>query len=494
MAHKSQSISPPEHLPMTKLNPWKMAGVVFAILLATAITSPAQAFSKIAAFKGRNGATPQSSLVQAEDGSLYGTTTNGGAFENAGTVFKISPQRKLTTLYDFCSQPNCADGYQPYTALLLATDGNFYGTTANGGDGLSGTIFKMTPQGSLTTLHSFDSSDGYQPFGPLIQATDGNFYGTTRGGGAHDVYGTVFRITSAGTLTTLHSFDGADGYQPYGPLIQATDGNFYGTTLAGGPYINCASGEGCGTVFRITSAGTLTTLYSFCARTNCPDGAHPTGGVIQSSDGDFYGTTSKDGGDSFYGTVFKITPQGALSTLYLFDGSDGGAPYGPLLQATDGNFYGTTDWGGANGDGTIFQITPAGSFTTLHSFTEDEGISPVDALLQATDGAFYGTTSEGDGFTCFGIGCGAVFSLDLGLRPFVAFVHNSGRAGQTGAILGQGFTGTTSVSLNGTPAAFTVKSDTFLQATVPAGATSGYVTVTTPSGTLTSNVPFQVLP
>jgi uncharacterized repeat protein (TIGR03803 family) len=265
---------------------------------------------------------------------------------------------------------------------------------------------------------------------------DGNFYGTTEQGGAYNS-GTVFRITREGALTTLHNFDGADGAQPYAALVQATDGNFYGTTYTGG-----ANGNH-GTVFKITGGGVLTTLYSFCAQANCADG-----------EGVFAG----------------------------------------LVQATDKNFYGATAFSGANGGGTIFEITTGGILTTLYSFGTD-GSHPVGALIQDTNGNFYGTTLLGGELTCNPPdGCGTVFSLDVGLGPFVTFVRPSGRVGHTGPILGQGFTGTTSVLLNGTPVTFTVVSDTYIRATVPAGATTGYVTVTTPSGTLTSNVPFHVIP
>jgi uncharacterized repeat protein (TIGR03803 family) len=302
----------------------------------------------------------------------------------------------------------------------------------------------MTPNGAVTVLYSFcaqpNCTDGYFPTAGLAQGTDGNFYGTTSQGGENcpgNGCGTVFKITPTGTLKTLYLFADTDGAYPFAGLILGTDGNFYGTTSAGGAY-------GGGTVFRITPAGALTTIYSFCIQSTCNDGEGPW--------------------------------------------------YGDLLQATDGNFYGTTSAGGANGNGTIFSLTPSGTLTTLHSFAETEGSEPYYGLLQATNGTFYGTTEFGGDLDCnHSSGCGTFFGLDVGLHPFVAFVRNSGKVGQTGGILGQGFTGTTSVSLNGLPAAFTVKSDTFITATVPPGATSGFVTVVTPSGTLTSNVPFRVL-
>jgi uncharacterized repeat protein (TIGR03803 family) len=336
-------------------------------------------------------------------------------------------------LYSFCALTNCTDGQLPDARLLQAVDGTLYGTTAYGGANDFGTVFKITPEGTPTSLYSFDGNLGSIPFGGLLQGTDGSFYGTTNGG-----WGTVFKITREGTLTTLHNFDVSDGSSPTAGLVQATDGDFYGTTTEGG------ANNG-GTVFKITPEGTLTTLYNFCSQPSCADGL---------------------------------------------------GPYAALVQATDGNFYGTTYKGGANNEGTVFEITPAGALTTLHNFDATDGAQPFGGLLQGTDGNFYGSTFEGGDLTCqvnSSVGCGTLFSLSTGLGPFVTFVRAVGRIGQTGDILGQGFTGTTSVSLNGAPATFTVVSDTYIRATVPAGATTGYVTVTTPSGTLTSNVPFHVI-
>jgi len=211
------------------------------------------------------------SLVQASDGNFYGATNGGGANQNGyclndpgcGTVFKLAQVNSawvLTTLYNFCSQPNCADG-DGGGRLLQATDGSFYGATPIGGNNCRfpsgcGTLFRITPGGTLTTLHSFDETDGYLP-GVSVQATDGNLYGTTDEGGANGV-GTVFKSTLGGTLTSLHSFSGGnDGELPSG-LVQATDMNFYGTTYVGGPY-----GHEYGTIFSISAGGMLNTLYGF---------------------------------------------------------------------------------------------------------------------------------------------------------------------------------------------------------------------------------------
>ncbi|MFZ0284778.1 MAG: choice-of-anchor tandem repeat GloVer-containing protein [Terriglobales bacterium] len=461
---------------------------LLALFAASVLAAPAQTFTRLQFFNGANGANPYVGLTQGRDGSLYGTTIDGGAY-GSGNVFKITASGKLTSLYDFCAQSNCPDGQYPDTVLALGTDGNFYGTTQNGGtNGGYGTVFKITPGGALTTLHSFDEADGVAPYGGLVLAINGDFYGTTNVGGAFGG-GNVFKITPGGTLTTLYSFCSqggcADGQYPVGPLVQGSDGNIYGTTHAGGN--NSCTPDGCGTVYQITLSGNLTTLHSFDAT----DGDYPYGGVAEGPKGTFYGTTG-GGGANDAGTVFGMTASGKLVTAHSFDVSDGATPYA-LMLGSDGNFYGTTSAGGNNSNGknhgTIFEITPTGAFSTLHSFGGNDGALVYGGLVQGTNGLFYGTTYFGGRDDD-----GVVFSLNTGLGPFVTFVQAAGRVGQTGPILGQGFTGTTGVSFNGTPASFTVVSDTFIKATVPAGATTGSVTVSTPSGTLTSNVPFHVIP
>jgi uncharacterized repeat protein (TIGR03803 family) len=496
-----------------------------ALLIFTVVTiaAPAQVIKTLVSFDGANGANAVVNLVQGIDGYLYGTTFLGGngtgcifgsSGSGCGTVFKISSAGSLETLYSFCNQTNCTDGENPSAGLVQATDGNFYGTTGNGGANGPhgfGTVFRITPSGTLTTLYSFCNggdhcADGSNPEAGLAQASDGNFYGTTQSGGAYDK-GTVFKITAEGILTTLHSFcsepNCADAYSPEAGLVQGADGKLYGTTYLGGSGAQGCNG-GCGTVFDITLRGDLTTIHDF----HGTDGYGPQGtALIQATDGNFYGTTPQGGrkfGDVSPGTLFRMTPGGGLTTLYDFcsqpNCADGDWPYGALAQGSDGNLYGTTsDAQGGYGAGTVFKITPSGPLTTLYHFCSQpncaDGANPDGGLVQATDGEFYGTTYQSGNLACGnGYGCGTVFSLDVGLGPFVAFVRPYGKVGQTGGILGQGFTGTTSVMLNGTPANFTVVSDTYLTATVPPGATTGYVTVTTPTGVLTSNVPFRVIP
>jgi uncharacterized repeat protein (TIGR03803 family) len=487
---------------MKKLSLLKVACIAFLFCAATAMLSLAQdTLTTLVNFDGRNGSWPYMVLTQGADGNFYGTTYEGGANETCtsgcGTVFKMSPAGTLTILYNFCSQTNCADGREPIGSLVQAADGDFYGTTAGGGTHGWGTVFKITPTGKLTTIYSFcarqNCSDGAEPVAGLVQGRNGNFYGTTEGGGLINLCqngcGTVFEITPTGRLTTLYNFcirtNCADGNQPFGGLVLATNGNFYGETT--------------GTIFEITPGGYLTTLFSF----DGTDGAFPSGGLIQANNGDFYGVTS-GGGSSKYsgcvddgcGTIFRVTPAGHLTTLYNFcslpNCTDGDQPYGPLVQATDGNFYGTTsDFDVSNG--TIFEITPEGALTTLYSFCSlpncADGATPTVGLLQATNGIFYGTTSQaGSGKD------GTVFTLSTGLGPFVKTQPAFAKEGATIGIFGQGFKSSSVVQFGGVQGTVVKVSGTFLEAKVPAGALTGSVTVTTNGTTLTSNQEFRVLP
>jgi uncharacterized repeat protein (TIGR03803 family) len=448
-----------------------------------------------------DGAIPNG-LVQATNGGLYGTTESGGAY-GYGTVFKMTPSDKLITLYSFCAQGGCPDGARPLAGLVEDTNGDLYGTTSSGGAygsaNSGGTLFKITPEGALTTLYSFCAQsgclDGELPQAGVVQTTNGDLYGTTPNGGAYSE-GTIFKITPSGTLTTLYSFCAQtgcpDGELP-GGLILASNGDLYGMTPFGGA-------NGGGTVFKITPGGTLTTLHSFCAKTGCKDGANPgESSLVQASSGDLYGTTFS-GGANGYGTLFEITLKGALTTLYNFCSqsgcADGAGPEGGLVQATDGNLYGTTYGGGGYNHniytgGTVFKVTPSGTLTTLYSFcaqspcTDGENPNP---LFQATNGNLYGTTNAGGARTDEG----TVYILSVGLGPFVETLPTSGKVGAAVTILGSDLTGATSVTFNGTAATFTVVSASEIKTTVPTGATTGAVEVTTPSSTLSSNAVFRV--
>jgi uncharacterized repeat protein (TIGR03803 family) len=466
-----------------------------------------------------DGANPYAGLVQGANGKFYGTTGYGGANAYYGTVFNITPRGVLTTLHTFDS----TDGANSNAGLVQGADGKFYGTASSGGTnntcvGGCGTIFTITPGGTLATLYNFCSqsncTDGSAPEAGLVQGSDGNFYGTTAFGGASGACthgcGTVFKITPSGMLTTLHSFNLTDGRAPLAGLVQGANGNFYGTTSNGG-----ANGDG--TVFKITSSGTFTTLHTF----DFTDGAELDGALVQANDGNFYGTTFLGGANDFCGTdnhqscgtVFKMTPGGNVTTLYSFcsqggtNCTDGEYPYAGLIQGTDGNFYGTTSAGGSEfrncgggGCGTVFSITSGGALTTLYNFCSQinctDGAEPEADIVQGTDGTLYGTTASGGTYSnnCNSAGCGTVFSLSAGLGPFVETQPTSGKVGKAVKILGTNLTGATSVTFNGTAATFTVKSKSEISTTVPVGATTGTVQVVTPRRTLSSNVPFRVAP
>jgi uncharacterized repeat protein (TIGR03803 family) len=467
----------------------------YAFAQQSSFNHPAEASSPVLTtihnFNGTDGHLPFAGLSQATDGNIYGTTYYGGAAAS-GNVFKLSPTGTLTTAYSLCSQSDCADGEYTYAIPVQGTDGNLYGTTYLGGANDQGTLFKLSLSGKLTTLHSFNGTDGSSPLAGLVQAGNGSFYGTTYSGGTKGD-GTIFKVTSSGTFTTLHNFCSqskcADGQNPFAVLILGTDGNLYGTTLAGGTH-------GDGSVFKITPSGALTVVHSFCSQTGCPDGEFPQTGLIQATDGNFYGTTIL-GGAYGNGTIFKMTPTGTVTTLYSVCSKsgcpDGNYLYAGLTQATDGNLYGIMQIGGASNFGTIFTITTTGTFTTLYNFCSQSGCAdgqyPSGGLVQDTNGILYGATSHGGAN-----GFGTIFSLNLGLGPFVQTLPAAGKVGATVKIIGTSLTGTTSVTFNGIPATFVVTSSTFITATVPSGATTGTVQVVTPTGTLSSNVPFRVTP
>jgi uncharacterized repeat protein (TIGR03803 family) len=414
-------------------------------------------------------------LAQGRDGNLYGTTTGGGT-GGVGGVFKITPTGTFSVIYNF----DVTHGANPQSGLTLGTDGNFYGTTYVGGNFNDGTVFKITPGGVLTTLHTFSSTDGANPYAPPIQGTDASYYGTTANGGASNS-GTVYKITSSGTFTMLYQFDGTHGSSPLAPLVQATDGSFYGTASAGGNLGNN------GTLFKITVAGAFTVLHNFDSNF----GYTPQDPLVQGSDGNFYGTTLH-GGTTNGGLVFKLSPTKVFSVLHSFDtttSADGNTPSAGLVQATDGNFYGVTTGGGTQGQGVLYKISSTGSYSVLYNFAAATGYGPETTLRQHTNGKLYGEATFGGANSE-----GALFAFDVGLTPFISLLPTSGKVGKSVGILGGGFTGTTGVKFGGTSATFSVVSDTYISASVPAGATTGFVTVVTPAATLTSNQKFRVTP
>jgi uncharacterized repeat protein (TIGR03803 family) len=411
---------------MRKLELGKIVCIVAVLCLAVSVASSAQTLTTLLNFDGTDGSAP-SALTLAFNGNYYGVTTYGGTSSycpgknGCGTIFEMSPEGKVRTLYNFCSQPGCADGLFPMAALLQANDGNLYGTTAGAGEpgycekeGGCGTVFEITPSGKLTTFYSFCSqancADGTQPETPLVPGAQGVFYGTTFQGGSNGG-GTVFEITRSRKLTTLHTFcpqtNCSDGANPTG-LLKASNLSLYGTTGFGGIL-------GAGAIFEITRAGTFSTIFSFPMD---DQSAQSPNALIQGGDGNFYGTT-QGGGTTQSGSFFRLTPKGKLTVLYSFCSQtgcpDGAVPTTALVPGSDSNFCGTTSEGGANGQGgTIFEITPSGTLTTLYSFCAEvndnlcvDGSGPR-GLVPATNGTFYGETTAGGS-----IGDGTVFTIQV---------------------------------------------------------------------------------
>ena len=410
-------------------------------------------FKTVFSFTRQSGIYPSGRLVEGEDGSFYGTTWDGPMTKDghwgAGTVFRLSPDGALTTLHTFHNE----DGAHPAWGLTKGRDGNLYGTTRENGLAQKGaahttgfgTVFKITPSGQFTTLHYFgEPPDGKKPAGELLLASDGNLYGTTPGGGAGGC-GTVFRITPSGAFSIVHSFSVSpeEGCGPQGRLVEGPDGSLYGATAYGGRTARHASpghggsDPGKGTIFKITPAGELTTLYHFGEAED--DGTRPQGGLTKGSDGSLYGTTVEGKGAYARGTIFKFTPPAEYSVVLAFKvpTDDGNGPSGPLTLGRDGNLYGTTTKGGNfrdrgewPGNGTVFRFSSAGALTTLHTFRREsvghrnfgigegvnrakaqwaeqelaagrdhpeitDGKSPIGGLIEGKDGMLYGTTSAG---------------------------------------------------------------------------------------------------
>lgn len=445
---------------------------------------------------------PLGQIALGRDGNFYSTVQNPNGHSG---IYEITPQGSATVLWadESTSETQCLTG------LTLGPDGLFYGTcNTYGGNndqtGGSGIVFKYDPsqgQSGFTVLYSFPECNGTGSLYPnaLTLGTDGNFYGTTTGNSfCPNPDGTVFKVTPTGTFTTLHSFKGnatGDGTSPMGPITLGADGNFYGTTQEGG---NSSSNSG--TVFKITPKGKIKYIYNFAQA-----GYYPEAGVTQGADGKFYGTTAS-GGTYGDGTLFQLTTSGKIDYLHNFnyavDDVDG--PINPLTLGNDGNLYGPANcypWG--CGAESLYDITTKGVYNDLYSgFTNPEGACPDQSvtgcylsspMFLAPNGIFYGTTMQGGVYQGDPIGHGVFYSFSNGLKPYIILQFPRGTTGSTIGIFGQGLTGTKSVSFNGITATFTVVSDAYLTATIPTGATTGYVTVSTPSSTLKSAIKLTVV-
>ncbi|HZR55760.1 MAG TPA: choice-of-anchor tandem repeat GloVer-containing protein [Terriglobales bacterium] len=468
-----------------------LAGIMTVVFVLASLAN-AQTYTTLYAYpedtRNDTGIGLAGLMTQGQDGNLYGTIGDDGS-NAAGSAFKMTTAGQFTRIYSFCSQPSCADGSGPWGGLTLNTDGNLYGTTTTGGKSAAGTVFKLTPNGTLTTLWSFDNgTDAGAPWYPPFQGLDGKLYGVSNTVYNGD-YGAFIRLTPTktppDTEKVLVDFNYTNGNDPNLPT-QGTDGNFYGTAVSGGT-------KGLGVVYKITTAGKIIVLHNFVGYPS--DGTYPLGALVEGNDGDFYGVTYQGGANNI-GAIFKITRSGTFTLLHSFASSgttlDGAYPRSGLILGSDGNLYGTTLHGGKANDGALYEITPEGAVTILYSLCSlkgcADGFSTATPLTQHTNGKFYGSTSGNS------LGGSYFYSLDLGLKPFAKLVNWSAKDGAKIEILGQGFTGATGVSFNGVAASFNNVSDTYMTATVPVGALTGPVTVTTFTSTLTSDRNFLVTP
>ena len=459
------------------MNPNGFIQAAFSLGLLLAMSSAnAQMVRDIISFTastqwGNPSATPR----QGPDGKLYGTFPSPES--TSGSDFSLSLGGTLQVIHLFGSSQ---DGFDPQAGLTLATDGNFYGAASAGGTGQYGILYRLSPHGTFTILHNFlGGSDGSSPTSAPIEGADGNFYGTTNGNAGNPA--TIYKYTpSSGTLTTIYQFDFLHGTNVFAGLIQGSDGYLYGTAGSGGTHDY-------GTAFRLSTSGKPFFFYSFPGGTG---GRAPVGSLIEATDGNFYGMTQLGGSAPLggLGTVFKMTPDGAVSILFAFNStSTAYYPAGGLIQAPDGYLYGALGLSKRN-EGALFRISLSGQYEALYLFPQTVGSGIGSALMQDTNGLFYGSAQSGGAY-----GFGAIYSLDMGLAPFVTFVRPTGKAGQEAQILGQHLTGTTSVTFNGIPAtSFALVDDTYMTAVVPSGASTGPVVVTTPTGALTSNVSFRI--
>jgi uncharacterized repeat protein (TIGR03803 family) len=441
-------------------------------LVAIAALAHAQTYSELYNFDCvKNGCNPNQPALfaQGQDGNLYGTMPTQ-IFGN-GTVVAYAPSGTLSTVFNFGPT-----NYSPQSGLSLGFDGNLYGAAQTGGPAHTGTVFKVVG-GGMTTLYTFtNGTDGAFPWAPPIQAPDGNIYGVTYNG---TTPGTAYRITAAGVFSVIANLPS----ETVAPLILGTDGKLYGTTQYGGTFNR-------GTIFQLTTAGKLKILYNFDATTH---GGVPVGPLLQAVDGKFYGTTT-DGGTFGQGVVYSVTSGGVYKVLHNFQATtEGNSSTSGLVQGSNRFLYGVMSAGGGNGFGTLYKMNTTGTtFTVLHNFDKASGAVPFATPTVHTSGTIYGVTQTGGPTNS---AYGVVYSFDDGLKPFASLVVIwSGKVGKSVGILGQGFSTATGVKFGTGPARFTIVSDTYMTATVAAGATTGNVTVLEPGGNLVTPQVFKVTP
>jgi uncharacterized repeat protein (TIGR03803 family) len=362
-----------------------------------------QTFTVLYQFTGAaDGGFPSSDVIVDAQDNIYGTTSGGGS-HNFGTVFRISATGKESVVHNFAGAP---DGAMPEAGLLRDKDGNLYGTTYSGGDincaplfGGCGTVFKIDRMGRETVLHSFESSEGTNPLAGLIADTEGNLYGSTFAGGnlsclsAEGGCGTIFRLDNTGKLTVLYVFGGApDAANPRERLTLDVHGNLYGITEFGGDYSCAPHFAGCGTVFKLDSAGHNTVLHSFAGYPT--DGTSPQSPLFLDVAGNIYGS-AVEGGNNDDGILFRIDRAGREVFYSFAPGFAPSGPEGPLVPNAAGFVYGATVGGGQGGYGTVFKLDKNGNENTLHEFDDADGNQPSGGLVQDAVGNLYGTTYLG---------------------------------------------------------------------------------------------------
>jgi uncharacterized repeat protein (TIGR03803 family) len=448
-------------------------------VLITFIVSPllyAQTYTDMHDFNNSDGccANYPSTLVQGQDGNIYGATTTGGKL-GGGNIFRMTPSGTFTDIYDF----DGTHGEFPQGGISLGFDGNFYGTAYFGGTGTAGVIFKLTPSGTYSVLYNFtNGSDGGYPRTPPVQAPDGNLYGVTGSSSPNQV---LYKITPSGTFTVMATV----ASQSYSPLLVGTDGNLYGMTEYGGTYNR-------GTAFQYSLAKKkLKIIHNF---NPTPEGGAPFGPLLQGVDGKLYGTTS-GGGSGSGGTLFQMSTAGKIVVLVNFsttNEANGATPFSGVVQGSDGFLYGVASVGGANGLGTLFKVSTTGAnFTVLHSFATADGDTPLSTPLLHTNGKIYGLTSHGGSHTVYGV----FYSFDNGLKPFTEqFVFYSGKVNDKVTLLGQGFSNATGVKFGSGAGSFVASTDAYMTATVLAGATTGPITVLEPAGNLVTPQTYKIIP
>ncbi len=441
-----------------------LATLVAAGLALAALPAVSQTVTVIKTFSQNGGIVYPLILppTQGRDGLLYGE--DFGMPNNS--IFRLNLAAKGTLLYTYSD----LNAQHIFSGVMLARDGAFYGVDPFGGPGRTGALFRLTRSGQYTELHVFQGgSDGSDPVSRPIQADNGILYGTT--------HSTLYSYSSGDGYKLLASVDPQAGSNIYN-VLQGADGNLYVVAIGGGT-------SSCGAILKFNVSGTLLSSTSF----NCKEqGVNPIW-LVLANDSNIYGTAAAGGNSDgrASGTIFRVNTDGTLTIMHTFQGgkTDGAEP-NVLTLGSDGMLYGGTVAGGTLNAGALYRISTDGVFTLLYSDRPSDALQS-QGVVQDTNGKFYGFSTNG------GSGYGTFYSLDVGLGPFTTLQKYQGKVGNSVDILGQGFTGTKSVSFNGVAASsFSVVSDTYMTAVVPSGATTGNVTVTTPTGTLTSNKVFKV--